>query len=149
MADLRELYQQLILDHSKSPKNFGPLPDADRRVEGHNPLCGDHLTLSVKLDGDRIAAIMFEGNGCAISKASASIMTTTVKGKSRAEAETLFTTFHDMVTGHGAPPEPETIGKLAVFAGVRDFPARVKCASLAWHTLKAALAGDEKAVSTE
>ena len=147
MSDLSDLYQEVILDHYKKPRNFGTLPDADRRVEGRNPLCGDHLTLYVKLAGDTVSDIRFEGNGCAISKASASLMTAAVKGRSRADVEAMFERFHAMVTGH-APPG-EDLGKLSVFSGVAEYPARVKCASLAWHTLKAALEGRNDPVSTE
>ncbi len=152
MSDLRELYQQVILDHNKSPHNFRTIDGADRISVGHNPLCGDRLSLFVKVDGDRIADVSFQGAGCAISKASASLMTDSVKGKSRAEAEVLFGRFHDLLTG---PPDvkvdpavAKSLGKLAVFSGVREFPVRVKCATLAWHTLQAALKGLD-AASTE
>jgi nitrogen fixation NifU-like protein len=149
MADLRELYQEVILDHNKSPRNFRVIADADRTAVGHNPLCGDQLTLFVKLDGGTIADVAFEGKGCAISKASASLMTDALKGKTIAEAETLFGKFHDLLTG---PPDVKTdakeLGKLAVFSGVREFPVRVKCATLCWHTLKSALENGREA-STE
>ena len=152
MTDLRELYQQVILDHNKSPHNYRAIEGADRVSVGHNPVCGDRLSLFVKLEGDRIADIGFQGSGCAISKASASIMTDSVKGKSMAEAEALFARFHGLLTG---PPDvkadPEALrplGKLAVFSGVREFPVRVKCATLSWHTLQAALKG-QGATSTE
>ena len=152
MTDLRELYQQVILDHNKSPHNYRAIEGADRVSVGHNPVCGDRLSLFVKLEGDRIADIGFQGSGCAISKASASLMTDSVKGKSLAETEVLFGRFHDLLTG---PPDvkvdPETarpLGKLAVFSGVREFPVRVKCATLSWHTLQAALKG-QGATSTE
>lgn len=147
MSDARELYQEVILDHSRQPRNFKVIADADRVAEGDNPLCGDEVTVYLKLDGEVVKDVAFEGSGCAISKASASIMTTAVKGKTRAEAETLFEGFHTMVTGGAI--DPETLGKLQVFRGVREFPARVKCASLAWHTLHAALAGAKTPVSTE
>jgi len=147
MSDLRELYQQVILDHNKNPRNFRELPEATRKVEGYNPLCGDHYTIYVELDGERIKDVAFTGSGCAISKASASVMSSTVKGKSRQEAEALFQMFHGMVTGQR--PDPEALGRLAAFSGVSEFPVRVKCASLPWHTLHSALAGEEVSVSTE
>jgi nitrogen fixation NifU-like protein len=147
MQELRELYQELILEHSKKPKNFGELPTANHKAEGYNPLCGDHYTIFVNLQGDAISEISFHGAGCAISKASASLMTQSLKGKSVADAEALFTRFHDLVTGNGG--DPESLGKLAVFAGVSEFPLRVKCATLAWHALRAALRGEQEAVSTE
>jgi nitrogen fixation NifU-like protein len=148
MSDLRELYQEQILDHNKNPRNFHKLEGANHRAEGYNPLCGDQLTLYLNTQGDQIKDISFEGSGCAISKASASMMTAFMKGKSREQAEALFDQFHKMVTSPmGTPPDPG-LGKLAVFAGVSEFPARVKCASLAWHTLKSAL-GDGGKVSTE
>ena len=137
MADLKALYQEVILDHSKNPRNFHKLEPADRTALGRNPLCGDQFTVYLHMDGDRIADIAFEGQGCAISKSSASMMTQAVKGKSADEAEVLFDRFHDLVTGKEA--DPESLGKLAVFRGVSEFPIRVKCASLSWHTLKAAL----------
>ena len=137
MADLKALYQEVILDHSKNPRNFHKLEPADRTALGRNPLCGDQFTVYLRMDGDRIAEIGFEGQGCAISKSSASMMTQAVKGKTEDEAEALFDRFHDLVTGKGA--DPESLGKLAVFQGVSEFPIRVKCASLSWHTLKAAL----------
>jgi nitrogen fixation NifU-like protein len=140
MADLTELYQQTIVEHNRSPRNFKTLEHPTRRAEGDNPLCGDHITLQVTLDGDVIRDIGFQGSGCAISQASASLMTGAVLGKKTSEAKRLFHAFHDMVTGGAdAPTDPTTLGKLAVFSGVRQFPARVKCANLAWHTLKAAL----------
>ena len=150
MADLRELYQQLIVDHSKSPRNCRAIEGADLSAEGYNPLCGDHVTLFVKLEGDKVKDISFRGNGCAISTASASLLTEVLRGKTRAEAEALFRSFHDLVTGHdhgqGAAPE---LGKLKVFAGVSEFPVRVKCATLVWHTLRSALGGGKETVSTE
>jgi len=149
MADLRELYQQTILEHNRSPRNFKKLGDANRTAEGNNPLCGDRITLYVRLDGDVIREIGFQGSGCAISQASASLMTAAVQGKTAAEAETLFHQFHDMVAGGvNAPADPKTLGKLAAFAGVKEFPARVKCANLSWHTLHAALQS-QASVTTE
>ena len=150
MSVLRELYQEVILDHNKSPRNFRPMADADRKVEGYNPLCGDHYTIYLKIDGDLIADVSFEGKGCAISKASASVMSSVVKGKSKAEAELLFEKFHRLVTGElDATDHVENLGKLAAFSGVSEFPARVKCATLAWHTLHAALESEAAVVSTE
>jgi nitrogen fixation NifU-like protein len=148
MSDLRELYQQVILDHNRNPRNFHELPAATRKVEGYNPLCGDHYTIYLDLDGDTIRDVAFVGSGCAISKASASVMSSTVKGKSRDEANALFERFHRLVTGDSTVDAAE-LGKLAAFSGVSVFPARVKCASLAWHTLHTALAGEENVVSTE
>jgi nitrogen fixation NifU-like protein len=149
MSDLRELYQEVILDHNKRPRNFRVIENPSRTAKGHNPLCGDRLTLYVTLDGDRIADASFEGSGCAISKASASLMTEAIKGKTLGEADALFSKFHALVTAPGdAPASSEGLGKLAVFAGVREYPARVKCASLAWHTLKSAVAGDEREVAS-
>ena len=150
MSDLTELYQEVILDHNRRPRNFHTLPDATRIANGHNPLCGDKLKLYLRLDGDRIADIAFEGSGCAISKASASLMTDALKGQSIADATALFGRFHQMVTTPiDEPVDEASVGKLAVLAGVREFPARVKCASLAWHTLKAALDGADEPVKTE
>ena len=146
-TDLRELYQQVILDHNKNPRNYKELADATNRVDGYNPLCGDHYTVFLRMEGDVISDVGFTGNGCAISKASASVMSTSVKGKSRDEAEKLFETFHRLVTGEGSP-EGQELGRLAAFSGVSEFPARVKCASLAWHTLRSALAGEPKDVVT-
>jgi len=150
MSDLRDLYQQVILDHYKKPRNFRVLQDADRQAEGFNPLCGDKIHLFVKMENGVIKDLAFQGGGCAISTASASMMTERVKGKTPAQAESLFKTFQDLVTSdpHGKFDAPE-LGKLEVFAGVREFPARVKCATLAWHTLRAGLKGDEKLVTTE
>ncbi|HEY6106733.1 MAG TPA: SUF system NifU family Fe-S cluster assembly protein [Anaeromyxobacteraceae bacterium] len=147
-AELDDLYQEVILDHGRRPRNFRPLPDATARAEGLNPLCGDHYTVYVKLDGDRIADVSFEGAGCAISKASASLMTSALKGKTVAEAEDTFRRFHAMVAG-GDRGQAESLGKLAVLKGVCDFPTRVKCASLVWHTLHNALAGEGRPASTE
>jgi nitrogen fixation protein NifU and related proteins len=150
MSDLRELYQELIIDHSKRPRNFKVLEAADRKVEGYNPLCGDKITLFLELEHDRVKNVSFQGSGCAISTASASVMTESVKGKTLAEVEALFEVFHQMVIGKppAAGNAPE-LGKLAVFSGVSEFPARVKCATLAWHTLHAALQGTGETVSTE
>jgi nitrogen fixation NifU-like protein len=147
MSDLADLYQEVILDHNRRPRNFHALRDASHSAEGYNPLCGDRLTLYVRLEGDTIADVSFEGAGCAISKASASMMTDVLKGRSVAEANALFDRFHRMVT---TPPGEavEDMGKLSALAGVREFPVRVKCASLAWHTLKAAL-NRERRTSTE
>jgi nitrogen fixation protein NifU and related proteins len=140
MADLAQLYQSVILDHNRNPRNFRAMSDADRSAEGYNPLCGDRLTVWLKLDGDRIEDVSFEGSGCAISKASASLMTAAVKGKRKAEVESLFQKFHQMVTGKlEGEANSGTMGKLAVFSGVSEFPTRVKCASLSWHALKSAL----------
>jgi len=147
MSELRDLYQEVILEHSKHPRNFREIQAADHKVEGFNPLCGDHFTIYLNLKDGAIADISFQGNGCAISKASASMMTQSLKGKSTEEAEKLFDRFHDLVTGQTA--SAESIGKLAAFAGVSEFPIRVKCATLAWHALRAALRGEAQAVSTE
>lgn len=150
MTDLRELYQQIILDHNRAPRNFGALAGANRSANGHNPLCGDKLSVNALVDEDGVIQdIRFEGSGCAISKASASLMTESIKGKTVSEAETLFGVFHDMVTGRGTPPDAKQLGKLRAFAGVREFPARVKCASLSWHTLHAALSDVNESVTTE
>ena len=147
MADLNDLYQEVILDHNRRPRNFHALADASHLAEGYNPLCGDRLTLYLKVADGVVTDVSFEGAGCAISKASASLMTDAVKGKTIAEAQALFDRFHRMVT---TPPEEpvEDLGKLSALAGVREFPVRVKCASLAWHTLKAAMT-NEKRTSTE
>jgi nitrogen fixation protein NifU and related proteins len=142
MSDLSDLYQEVILDHNRRPRNFRVIPDATRVANGHNPLCGDRLKLYLRLDGNRIDDISFEGSGCAISKASASLMTDALKGQTIDDATALFDKFHQIVTTPiDQPIDEDSVGKLAVLAGVREFPARVKCASLAWHTLKAALAG--------
>ncbi len=147
MSDLRELYQQVILDHNRNPRNYRELPDA-KRVDGYNPLCGDHYTIFVRLDGDRIKDIGFTGSGCAISKASASVMSSLVKGKSTDEADALFDTFHKLVMGESGVSEEE-LGRLAAFSGVSEFPMRVKCATLAWHTLKTAIHSEKDVVTTE
>ncbi len=138
MSSLTELYQNVILEHNRSPRNYRAIADADRQAEGNNPLCGDQLTVWLKLKDDVIQDVSFQGMGCAISRASASLMTAAVKGRTREEAVELFERFHRLVTG-GSSPSPETLGKLAVFSGVSEYPTRVKCASLPWHTLKAAL----------
>jgi nitrogen fixation NifU-like protein len=149
MPELQELYQQVILEHNRSPRNFREVPEANRYANGDNPLCGDKISLWAKVTDGVIEDVGFLGSGCAISTASASVMTTVVKGKTVAEAERLFTAFHAMVTGE-ADPDPQVIGtKLAAFAGVKEFPARVKCANLPWHTLRAALRGDGAAATTE
>jgi nitrogen fixation protein NifU and related proteins len=148
MADLKGLYQEVILDHSKRPRNFRKLEGATAHADGYNPLCGDRVTIYLRLEGDRISGVSFKGSGCAISTASASILTETLKGKTQAEADELFDRFHDLVTGK--PVESEAaLGKLAVFSGVSEFPARVKCATLAWHTMKSALGEYGKPVTTE
>ena len=149
MSDLRELYQQVILDHNRNPRNFHELADATTRVDGYNPLCGDHYTIFLKLDDSTIREVSFTGSGCAISKASASVMSSTVKGKSKDEADHLFETFHRLVTGDQSGLSAADLGRLAAFSGVSEFPARVKCATLAWHTLRSALDGNDEKVSTE
>jgi nitrogen fixation NifU-like protein len=149
MPELRELYQDVILEHSKAPRNYRELVSANRKAEGFNPLCGDRYTVYVELDGDAIRNVTFQGSGCAISKASASLMTQAVKGKTQAEFAQFFEEFHNIVTGQAPVGDPTTVGKLAVFAGVSAYPVRVKCASLAWHTLRAALVGEDQPVSTE
>src|SRR3954469_1523138 len=146
MSNLDALYQELILEHNRRPRNYGAMEGADRVVESHNPLCGDALTLWVKLDGDRVVSATFQGSGCAISRASASLMTEAVKGKTRSEAEELFTTFHDLVTGKlnvdGDASAKQRLGSLRALGGVSRFPIRVKCASMAWHALRSALRGE-------
>jgi len=149
MSDLRDLYQEVIIDHSRRPRNFGPLAQHNHRAEGFNPLCGDRLTLYLKVSDGIIEAASFEGVGCAISTASASLMTEALKGKPVAQAEALFAGFHALLTGEPAPPDAAPLGKLQVLAGVQEFPARIKCATLAWHTLNAALHDREQPVSTE
>jgi nitrogen fixation NifU-like protein len=148
MSDLRDLYQSVILDHYKKPRNYGRPPGADREAEGVNPLCGDHVNVYAHVEGDRITEVGFEGSGCAISTASASLMTQIVKGRTTAEVAEIFKRFHDLVTGHG-DVDPASVGKLEVLAGVREFPARVKCATLAWHALRSALEQGGGRVSTE
>ncbi|HTW37810.1 MAG TPA: SUF system NifU family Fe-S cluster assembly protein [Steroidobacteraceae bacterium] len=146
--ELRDLYRDVILDHNRQPRNYGRLEHPDAQAEGHNPLCGDRLTLSVRLAGDRIEDIKFEGRGCAISRASASLMSEAVKGKDRATVHRLFQTVHALLTDHDAMPAAD-LGKLAALSGVREFPARVKCASLCWHTLNAALEKGAATITTE
>ena len=150
VSDLRELYQELILDRNRKPRNFGPLSEANRSARGVNPLCGDRITVHLRMDDDRVEDVRFEGSGCAISIASASVMTESLKGQTASGAMALFERFHRMVAedGDGACGDPD-MGKLAAFSGVRDYPARVKCATLAWHALRAALEGGARAVSTE
>ncbi len=151
MNELGDLYQELILDHYKQPRNFGALADANRVARGDNPLCGDKVAITLRLEGERIADLRFKGSGCAISTASASLMTEAVKGLAPAEARALFDRFHRLVTGqrNGSAGPAADLGKLEVFSGVSEFPVRVKCASLAWHTLKAALEDQKDTVSTE
>jgi nitrogen fixation protein NifU and related proteins len=150
MRELSSLYQDVILEHNRSPRNFRRIEQADGHAQGHNPLCGDQLTVWLKLDGDKVSDVSFEGSGCAISKASASLMTTAVKGKTRSEIARLFQRFHQVVTGQSVrDDDPVELGKLAVFAGISAFPVRVKCATLSWHALKAALDQEAERVSTE
>ena len=150
MSELDALYQEVILDHAKRPRNFRQIENADHHADGFNRLCGDKVTIYLHVVDDRIADISFEGSGCAISTASASILTETLKGKTRAEADAIFETFHKLVTGRfGESADEPALGKLAVFAGVSKFPVRVKCASLAWHTMHSALAGSPTVTSTE
>ena len=153
MSELTDLYQEVILDHCRSPRNFRALPAANRTAEGWNPLCGDQITVYLEVEDDVIRDVTFQGKGCAISSASASMMTAAVKGRTRTQVEALFETFHRLVTGTGGAAFPEAedarLGKLAVFSGVREFPVRVKCASLPWHTLRAALRRAGERVSTE
>lgn len=150
MSELRELYQEIILEHNKTPRNFGKIETANRTQEGYNPLCGDHLHVHLHVNGDQIEDVSFEGSGCAISKASASLMTTAIKGTPVAEALELFEHFHQMVTSEvDEPIDDERLGKMAIFAGVREFPMRVKCATLSWHAMKAAIDDAQDAVSTE
>jgi nitrogen fixation NifU-like protein len=149
MSEISDLYQEVILEHNKNPRNFREIPDAEKTADGKNPLCGDALRVYVHLDGDTVTDVAFKGSGCAISKASASMMTQAVKGRSKDEAQVLFDEFHRMVLGELDEEAEDThLGKLKIFAGVREFPARVKCASLSWHTLNAALHGEDE-VSTE
>jgi nitrogen fixation NifU-like protein len=150
MSDLDDLYQEVILDHNKSPRNFRTMADANRKAEGYNPLCGDHVTVYLRLKDGVIDDISFQGSGCAISKASASMMTAALKGKSAAAAHELFESVHRMLTGESGPDgAAEKLGKLAILSGVCKFPARVKCASLAWHTVHSALQDDDKVATTE
>lgn len=149
MSDLRDLYQEMILEHSKAPRNYRPLQNASQSAEGFNPLCGDHFTVYLDVQGDAIRDISFQGSGCAISKASASMMTQVLKGKRREQAERLFEEFHKLVTGQAQAADQADLGKLTVFSGVCEYPSRVKCATLAWHALRAALEGAQQPVSTE
>lgn len=153
MADLRELYQEVILDHHRKPRNFRKLEDANRQADGYNPLCGDKLSVYMRVENGVVKDIAFVGAGCAISTASASMMTESLKGKTEAEAQAAFEGFHDLVTSHSGsnhgPAATEKLGKLAVFSGVREYPVRVKCATLAWHTMRAALERQPAPVATE
>lgn len=150
MSDLRELYQETLLDHGRHPRNFGPLPDANAQAEGDNPLCGDRLSLQLRLEDGRVQEARFQGSGCAIAMASASMMTAAVRGRSVAECESLFETFRTRLTRAEAPaPSAPELGKLIVFDGVRAFPVRIKCATLAWHTLHAALTRSGEPISSE
>ena len=149
MSELRELYQQVILDHNRTPRNFGRLDGANRTAEGYNPLCGDQVRVYLDIEAGVIRDIRFEGSGCAISKAAASMMTASLKGKTVGEADQLFGRFHDMLTAAGHGAAAAELGKLAVFSGVCEFPSRIKCATLPWHTVRAALAGKDEPVSTE
>jgi len=149
VSELTDLYQEVVLDHSKRPRNYGPLPEETHRAEGLNPLCGDRITVHARVEGGVVSEVRFEGSGCAISRASASVMTGLVRGKSPSQIEALFRDFHRLVTEGPKPGEEERAGKLAVFSGVHEFPARVKCASLAWHALRQALSGGKGPVSTE
>ncbi|HEV7166148.1 MAG TPA: SUF system NifU family Fe-S cluster assembly protein [Gammaproteobacteria bacterium] len=149
MMDLKDLYRDVIVDHNRSPRNFRKIADANSSQEGFNPLCGDKLTVYLKLDGEKISDLSFEGSGCAISVASASLMTERLKGKTRAEALELFGEMHTLLTSSAAPADTESLGKLAALSGVREYPSRVKCASLCWHTLKGALEYQHAPISTE
>ena len=149
MSDLQELYQEVIMDHNRRPRNFKPLEGASCSLEGHNPLCGDRIVLDLKLEGDTITDIGFQGSGCAISKASASLMTESIKGKKVGDAEELFDAFRDMLTSEEPQVDSDKLGDLEVLAGVAQFPTRIKCAILAWHTLNAVLKGQREAISTE
>lgn len=147
--DLKDLYRDVIVDHNKRPRNYGRIDPADAQAEGHNPLCGDQLSITLKLDGDKVSDVKFEGSGCAISVASASLLTEAVRGKSRTDIDSLYQRVHELLTKHDAQPDLASLGKLAALSGVREFPARVKCASLCWHTLEAALQREAQPVSTE
>lgn len=147
--DLGDLYQEVILDHNRQPRNFGALPGANRTAEGFNPLCGDRVTVELNVQDGIVKDIRFQGSGCAISKASASMMTESMKGKTRAEAEALFQHFHLLLTAENGSPDEKALGKLVVFSGVKEFPVRVKCATLAWHTLRSALENAHQVASTE
>ena len=149
MSELNDLYQEVILDHNKNPRNYREIENADKRADGHNPLCGDQLKVYLSMEDDKVKDVAFKGSGCAISKASASMMTQAVKGKTKEQADVMFAEFRQMVMGEmDTDTEENSLGKLKIFAGVREFPARVKCASLSWHTVHAALAGEDEA-STE
>ncbi|MEA3190633.1 MAG: nitrogen fixation protein NifU [Thermoplasmata archaeon] len=148
-SDMRELYQEVILDHNRRPRNFRAMDPADAKQEGFNPLCGDRLTLFLRFDGDKVADASFQGSGCAISTSSASLMTEAVKGKTKADVERVYEMFHRLIVRDGPTPTDAELGKLRVFAGVGEFPARVKCATLCWHTLHAALHGRQERVTTE
>ncbi|MGK0297971.1 MAG: nitrogen fixation NifU-like protein [Gammaproteobacteria bacterium] len=147
--DMKDLYQDVIVDHNRSPRNFGKMEDADRLLEGYNPLCGDRLTLYIKFDGEKIDNIQFDGSGCAISVASASLMTDALKGKTKIEADKIFSDFHMLLTDEEPQIDIEKFGKLAALAGVREYPSRIKCASLCWHTLHGLLEETHSAISTE
>jgi len=147
--DLKDLYRDVIVDHNRHPRNFREMPDADRHADGYNPLCGDKLTVYVRLDGERIEDVSFHGSGCAISVASASLLTESIKGKTVPEAERLFRSMHDLLTNDDTTVDVASLGKLGALSGVREFPARVKCASLCWHTLDAALHQQDEPVKTE
>ena len=150
MTERRALYEKVILDHNRSPRNFGKMATPDAQAEGFNALCGDQFTVYLRMDGDRISEVKFEGAGCAISKSSASVMTTELQGKTRAEAEVHFRRFQEMITSEpGSPLDEKTLGKMAIFGGIREFPVRAKCATLAWHTALSALRGGQLPVSTE
>jgi nitrogen fixation NifU-like protein len=150
MTANRALYEQVILEHNKKPRNFREIPDAQHKIEGYNPLCGDHFTLYLKMKGDTIEDVSFTGAGCAISKSSASLMTTLIKGLTKKEAEALFVKFHAMVTSNpGSPLNEDDLGKLSVFSGVREFPVRIKCATLTWHSMLSAFDGKSETISTE
>ena len=146
--DLKDLYRDVIVDHNRQPRNFGKIDEPDARAEGHNPLCGDKLVVYLTLSGDRISDVKFDGSGCAISVASASLLTESIKGKSIGEVEKLFREVHDVLTHHDAPIDAGSLGKLAALTGVREFPTRVKCATLSWHTLDAALQAHKQRIST-
>ena len=150
MSNKRSLYEQVILDHNRAPRNYGDMPDADLHAEGYNPLCGDQFTVYLKINDGTIEGLQFDGAGCAISKSSASVMTTLLKGKSVEEAKTLFEKFKAMITSApDAPLDADDLGKLMVFSGVREYPVRIKCATLAWHTVISALEGRDEAITTE
>lgn len=149
MSEMRDLYQEVIMDHNRNPRNFGTLQGANRSAEGHNPLCGDNIVLQLRMEEGAVTDLRFSGSGCAISKSSASLMTQAIKGKSQEEAAEMIEHFKRLITRGGGDPDPKVIGKLQVFEGVGEFPARVKCATLAWHALEAALEGKDVPVTTE